>query len=109
MGYDIHITRGGHWWDDRAPEITTAQGAAAVEADTEPEMIPQPAGGNGPQHWAARVITHPPEDRLGTALRRDCGTVSAKNPTGMLLATMRQSALTLNARVQGDDGRYHDA
>ncbi|MFD9487616.1 hypothetical protein ACFWBX_27340 [Streptomyces sp. NPDC059991] len=80
-----------------------------MEADTKPEMIPQPAGGDGPRHWAARMITHPPEDRLGTALRWDSGTVSAKNPTGMLLAKMRQTALPLNARVQGDDGRYHDA
>jgi hypothetical protein len=108
MGYDIHITRRTPWWDDKGPQITAAQWAAAVEADTQLEMIPQPAGGNGPQHWIARMITHPPEDRLGTALCWDSGTVSAKNPTDMLLAKMRQTALALDARVQGDDGEHYD-
>ncbi|GGP93866.1 hypothetical protein [Streptomyces melanogenes] len=68
MDYDIHITRRDTWWDEAGPEITAEQWAAAVEADAELEMVRQPPGGDGPGHWIARMVTHPPEERLGTAL-----------------------------------------
>ncbi|MFF4259769.1 hypothetical protein ACFY1L_52345 [Streptomyces sp. NPDC001663] len=107
MGYDIHITRRANWWDDEGPEITTAEWETVVEADAELEMVPEPPGWDGPRHWIAQMITHPPEERLGTALYWDSGEIRAKNPTDILIAKMRQPAIALNAKVQGDDGEYY--
>lgn len=54
MSYDIRITRRTPWWGDEEPQITAAQWAAAVEADTELEMIHEADGGDDPQHWATQ-------------------------------------------------------
>ncbi|MFI1400976.1 hypothetical protein [Streptomyces sp. NPDC020681] len=108
MGYDIHITRREIWWDQEGPEITAAEWAAVVEADPELEMVPAAPGWDGPTQWTAQMVTHPREERLGTALHWNSGEISAKNPTDLLIGKMRHIAGTLNARVQGDDGEHYD-
>ncbi|MGQ4390011.1 hypothetical protein [Streptomyces sp. SAS_270] len=107
MGYDLHITRRDDWWDEEGPEITTAEWAAVVEADPALEMVPPPPGWNEPPQWSAEMITHPPENRMGTAMHWDSGEIRAKNPSDILIGKMRQVAVALKARVQGDDGEFY--
>ncbi|MEU6389108.1 hypothetical protein [Streptomyces sp. NPDC046939] len=109
MGYDLHITRRDDWYDEAGPEITAAEWVALVETDPDLAMVPPSPDWSGPPQWIADMVTHPPEGRMGTALRWDSGEIRAKNPSEVLIGKMQQVAAALNARVQGDDGELYGA
>lgn len=107
MGYDLHITRRGDWWDEEGPEISRQEWESAVAADS--DLVTQPV----PEGWPAgacssALMTTRPDRQDGTeVLHWDAGLVSAKNPSDVLIAKMCELARRLGARVQGDDGEHY--
>ncbi|MFE5792995.1 hypothetical protein ACFQ8C_10530 [Streptomyces sp. NPDC056503] len=81
MGYDLHVTRRDPWWAEEGPEIAAREWDALVAAD--------PALGASALWWHD-------------------GRVVAKDPAPEDLAALRRVAVLLGARVQGDDGEFHD-
>ncbi|MFC5666332.1 hypothetical protein ACFP3U_25610 [Kitasatospora misakiensis] len=82
MGYDVHITRRENWWDEEGQDISAAEWDAVIAADPGLMVVPL--------WWNA-------------------GRIVSKNPSDAVIATMREVAKALGARVQGDDGEYYDA
>ena len=82
MGYDVHITRRENWWDEEGQDITAAEWEAVVAGD--------PGLAVAPMWWNA-------------------GRIVSKNPSDAVIATMREVAVVLEAKVQGDDGEHYDA
>jgi hypothetical protein len=81
MGYDVHITRRENWWEEDGQDIGAAVWEALVAAD--PGLVVVPLWWN-------------------------TGRIVSKNPSDAVIATMREVAKALGARVQGDDGEYYD-
>ncbi|MEV6978724.1 hypothetical protein [Kitasatospora sp. NPDC093806] len=109
MGYDVHITRRAHWWDEEGPDIAAAEWAAVVAADSDLARVPLPPGRLGDTEWAVEVGPARVGDALPEALWWRAGRIVAKHPSDALIATMCRVAKVLDARVQGDDGEYYDA
>ncbi|MFE6049245.1 hypothetical protein ACFQ6N_00635 [Kitasatospora sp. NPDC056446] len=81
MGYDVHITRRENWWDEEGQDVSAAEWEAVIAAD--PGLVMHP------MWWSA-------------------GWIVSKSPSDAVIATMREVAKVLDARLQGDDGEYYD-
>ena len=101
MGYDLHITRRKHWFDDGS-DITGDEWQAYVRND--PELRAFPANGPHFVHWSGQsTITEPWLDWSG-------GCIYSKYPDRALVTKMLAIARHFGATLQGDDGEtYSDA
>ncbi|MFF2660274.1 hypothetical protein ACFVUH_23305 [Kitasatospora sp. NPDC058032] len=105
MGYDLHITRRGYWWDEEGSDISAAEWEGAVTADPGLVVVPLPEG--CPERVVELVLRKGGESS-GEPLWWRAGQIWAKNPTDAMVATMCRLAKALSARVQGDDGEHYD-
>jgi hypothetical protein len=117
MGYDVHITRKQHWWDEEGPDISLAEWLAVVEADRDMRF-----DGHAETQLGDGSILRFRNEGLSvwTAYSRHCqnwmawfsfhrGNVVVKNPDPEILQKMWSLAQTLSAKVQGDDDEFYDA
>src|SRR5262245_20869547 len=93
MGYDLHITRRGDWYDEGA-DISADEWLNYVESD--PELSIDDRNSKYFAIWKG-------DDWL--SWRR--GEIFTKNPRRNLVEKMIQIASRLDAKVQGDDGEVY--
>jgi hypothetical protein len=99
MGYDLHITRKGHWADE-GPNISVDEWLAVVASD--PEMRLDPSNGPNFALWSRT-------DGAGDGwLDWNEGNIFTKNPDNAFIAKMAAIAKQLGAQVQGDEGERYD-
>ena len=101
MGYDLHITRREHWFDDGS-DITADEWLAYVRSDSEL----RPFSTNGPHFviWSGTSTIEEPW------LDWSDGCIYSKYPDRALVTKMLAIARHFRATVQGDDGEtYTDA
>jgi hypothetical protein len=116
VGYDVHITRATDWWEADETSLSLNEWLAYVEQD--PEMRREEAatvtlpGGNilsakrpGLAVWLGYSRNRPGTNMAWFDYREGC--VVVKNPDAELLTKMKRIAVTLNARVQGDEGELY--
>lgn len=103
MGYDIHITRRGHWSDEGEPEITLDEWRAVVESDPDLEALPPTR-----ENPLTAIIQSPHGlDRGARYFHYITGQIFVKNPTKSVLFKMLSIARALNARVVGDEDEVY--
>jgi hypothetical protein len=97
MGYDIYISRADFWWQNAERQIDLDEWKNLVNADPElsfsvDDDVCEFARWSGvseyPDPWIAW----------------SSGNIYSKNPDPSLLAKMRQLAIILNAKLQGEEG-----
>ena len=103
MGYDIHITRRGHWSDEGAPEITLDEWRAVVESDPELEALP-PTNENP---LTAMILSPHLPNSGARYFHYDFGQIFVKKPTKSVLFKMLSVARALNARVVGEEDEVY--
>ena len=99
MGYDLHITRGGHWAENDGARISVDEWLAVVENDK--ELTLSPGNASYLADWSG------PSKHAEPWLAWHDGNIYSKNPDSALLRKMVQLAAQLRARVQGDDGEFY--
>ena len=99
MGYELHISRGKSWAENKGRHIGTEEWLNLVEADTELALD----GRNGPYFavWSGSGR----ED--GSWFDWAGGNISTKHPDRETLAKMLRIAERLGATVQGDEGETY--
>jgi hypothetical protein len=102
MGYDLHITRKGNWFDEDGPLITGAEWRTLIERDPELTLDTsvQLKMKDGEYIFAAW------NGEQG-ALGHYQGEITTKNPDKPLTIKMVNIAAALGAKVQGDDGEIY--
>jgi hypothetical protein len=101
MGYDLHITRAGHWADSEQEPISAEEWLAFVERD--PELIIDPQY-NGPyfalwlKHWVGGDYAW---------FNWFQGAISTKYPDRKTLGKILEIAKDFDAKVQGDEGEVY--
>ncbi|MEX1827166.1 hypothetical protein [Luteibacter sp. CQ10] len=114
MGYDIHITRKTHWFDDEGPTISMEEWKAYIASDPELRLdgYAETTVGNGAvlrvKNEGMAVWTAYSKDNTAWIWLDSSGIV-AKNPDNEILRKMFQIAQMLGARVVGDDDEEYDA
>ncbi len=110
MGYDLHITKAGHWIDSSANPISREAWDSLVEADSELVTSAdsyydrRTEGGDSERIYATLWAALSDE----VAFWFQDGEVTAKNPDDSTILKMIDIAESLDARVLGDDGEvYH--
>jgi len=98
MGYDLHVTRKEHWFDETGPTIDFAEWVAYIASD--PEVVPDWEN-PGPEN-ARFAAAHG-----DVPLWWDDGEVLTKNPAPDVIAKLVRIARALGARVQGDEGELY--
>lgn len=101
MGYDLHITRAEHWLENEGREITWEEWLSLVADD--PELTLDPDNGDELALWSG------PSRHAEPWFEWWGGNISTKSPDRAIVAKMLQIAERLRARVQGDDGEFHDS
>ena len=99
MGYDIHVTRASSWQDNRDQEILEKEWTALVEAD--PELALDPPNGKHAVLWSGD------ESTPGSWFDWYKGNVFTTNPDRAVLTKALGIAASLEAHVQGDDGKTY--
>lgn len=102
MGYDAHITRRTHWFDDDGPTITLQEWLACIAQDPELYADAREMASPGDALWIPR-----PGVEMG--LWHQDNRVVTKNPGEGLLVKMYQIAQSLDARVLGDENEEYGA
>src|SRR5882724_9423816 len=99
MGYDLHIVRGGDYYDNPAHQISADEWQHYIESDAELTL----AGINGPHFalWSGK--SEHPEPWLDWFE----GAIYSKNPDAAIITKMLQIAQQLGAQVRGDDGEIY--
>lgn len=111
MGYDLHVIRGEEW--SERVEIPAEDWRVAVDDADDLRMtgfveVTTPAGATlrcenpGLAEWSG----HPSGKAVPFSFNR--GQVVVKNPDPSTIARLLELAATLDARVQGDDGKFYD-
>lgn len=114
MGYDIHITRKAHWFDDEGPTISMEEWKAYIASDSELRLdgYAQTTVGNGAllrvKNEGMAVWTAYSKENTAWIWLDSSGIVT-KNPDNEILRKMFQIAQVLGARVVGDDDEEYDA
>lgn len=114
MGYDIHITRKTHWFDDEGPTISMEEWKAYIASDPELRLdgYAETTVGNGAvlrvKNEGMAVWTAYSKENTAWIWLDSSGIV-AKNPDNEILRKMFQIAQVLDARVVGDDDEEYDA
>ena len=114
MGYDKYITCCDLWGDDNAANMI-GKGEWRTVVETDPELSLErvvkaklPFGKElvYENPLLAMWLAHPNGSPVPFDFRR--GRVIVKNPDAAILNKMRQIAVLLNARVQGEAGEFYD-
>lgn len=119
MGYDLHITRKRDWFDDDGPAISLDEWLAYVESDAELRLDGHAEAGlpggavlraEDPSMavWTAWSGNVPAGNQAWMWLA-GTGNVMAKNPSREMIAKMYDIALSLGAKVQGDECEVYGA
>ena len=98
MGYDLHITRRKFWCDER-DDITLDEFVAFVRAD--PEFTYPGQLGDDSADWRS------PNTGYESWLTWSNGQAYTKNPEPEFIDKLVGVAMTLRAKVQGDDGEVY--
>ena len=118
MGYELHITRKEHWFDDEGLEISLSEWLKAIESD--PELrFDGFAEARLPSDHILRVddpsmavwIKNPDHNRNSDMawIWRSNGNIEAKNPDNATRKKMWQIAQIFGAKLQGDEGECYDS
>lgn len=118
MGYDVHITRKGNWFDKSESGIGIDEWKALVLSDPDMRLEGHPSavvgGGNilsmeseGLAAWTANAGTASSGNTAWFHFRR--GNVVVRNPDGATRVKMWQLARKLDAKVQGDECEVYGA
>ena len=112
MGYDIHITKKPHWFDE-GPDIPEADWTTYIASDPELRLTGAAevtlSDGSIFRHespFLAEWTGHPSGEVVWFDFRDH--RVVVKNPDEETIQKMQSVATKLNARVQGDDGEFYD-
>jgi hypothetical protein len=115
LGYEVHITRKEQWSDGDGPAISLNEWLEYVASD--PEMRADgcaeakvPGGvlrvnSPGIAVWTA-YAGHGVDDNMAW-FGHFGESITVKNPDASILRKMHKIALSLSARVQGDDGEEY--
>jgi len=98
MGYDLHITRAESWAENEGLEISAQEwhdyisrdGELRIDADNADMVL-----WNGKSQYSEPWFAY----RMGE--------IYTKNPDKPMIVKMCKIAVSLNARVQGDDGELY--
>lgn len=116
MGYDVHITRKAHWWDEDGPAISEQEWRTYLDSD--PEMrLDGYAEASTPSGDTLRVedpgiavwTAHPRLAEHGGWIQHEnqTGNIVVTNPDDAFLAKMWAIAQALQAKVVGDEGEEY--
>lgn len=100
MGYDLHITRKPHWFDEEGPVITLAEWAAFVARS--PDLAPTDKDDPACEDFRLRVA-----DEERPLWWNSPGEIVTKNPDGPIIRRLVSIAAGLHARVLGDDDEVY--
>lgn len=116
MGYELHITRRNDWADTEAPDISLDEWLSYIKTDAELELTngyeikigseSQFQNNPGYCQWNAHPTKRDHSSRPWFSYFR--GSIDTKNPDVATIRKMMQMSLSLNAKVQGDDGEFYD-
>jgi len=118
MGYDVHITRKGNWFDQSRPKISIDEWKALVLSDPDMRLDGYASAvvgdgsvlrvdSEGLAVWTAYAGTGVGGNMAWFDLRQ--GNVAVKNPDGAILGKMWHLARKLDAKVQGDECEVYGA
>lgn len=118
MGYDVHITRRGNWFDKNGSGIGIDEWKALVLSDPDMRLEGHASGvvgggsilrmeSEGLAGWTAYAEAASSKNMVWFHFRR--GNVIVKNPDGASLVKMWQLARKLDAKVQGDECEVYGA
>ena len=118
MGYDVHITRKGNWFDESGPKIGIDEWKALVLSDPDMRLDGYASAvvgdgsvlrvdSEGLAVWTAYAGTGVGGNMAWFDLRQ--GNVAVKNPDGAILGKMWHLARKLDAKVQGDECKVYGA
>jgi hypothetical protein len=118
MGYDVHITRKEHWFDENGSKIDLDEWKALILSDPEMRLdgyASAVVGGGrvlrveseGLAVWTAYAKAGVGGNMAWFDLRQ--GNVVVKNPDDAILRKMWQLAQRLGAKVQGDECEVYAA
>ena len=115
MGYDLHITRAGNWFDSKAAPISLDEWATHVAADPEMRMdgfAETEADGQilriesaGLAVWVA-YSGHGKDGNMAWFGYQD-GRIVVKNPDDEIIGKMKRIATCFQAKVLGDEGEIY--
>lgn len=116
MGYEVHITRKASWFEDDGPVISLKEWVEYVSSDTEMRLdgyaeARTPAGAvlrtedPGIAVWTA-YSGHEVDGNMAWFCHFG-DRVTVKNPDEEILAKMHAIAVSLGAKVQGDEGELY--
>lgn len=100
MGYDLHITRRLHWYEE-GNDITSEEWLSLIARDSELQLQPE----NGPFF----IIWNGQSSLESPWLNWSNGQIYTKNPDDALIDKMVIIAHKLGAKVQGDDGEIYNS
>ncbi len=109
MGYDLHITRKEHWFDDEGEEITLSEWLDYINSDqelniTDTNELDNIENTSSPLGYCEWNV-HPLNDKWWFDYSN--GNIYTKNPDNDTIIKMLSIAEKLNAKVQGDDGEVY--
>jgi len=118
MGYDVHITRKGNWFDESGPKIGIDEWKALVLSDPDMRLDGYASAvvgdgsvlrvdSEGLAVWTTYAGTGVGGNMAWFDFRQ--GNVVVKNPDGAILGKMWQLARKLDAKVQGDECEVYGA
>ena len=118
MGYDVHITRKPEWSEETGPVITLAEWLDYIQKDPEmrledaaepltPEAENTQTSDQVFAVWTAYSGHNINGNMAWFTYFEDC--IFVKNPDTEILQKMHKIAVSLGAKVQGDDGEEYDA
>jgi len=114
MGYDLHITRRAHFWEQDGPVITLAERQAHVAQDPKMRLdgFAEATGGEGGvlrvdnpgiAVWTA-YSGHGKDGNMAWFVQgSDGASITVKNPDPEIIRQMWRIAQRFNARVFGDE------
>jgi hypothetical protein len=116
MGYDVHITRKGNWYDEGGPAISLKEWTEYLSHDSDMRLdgYAEAKVGGGSLRMESTGLAvwtgypaHTEGERMAWFDYRQ-GNVTVKNPDDEILRKMSSIASRLSARVQGDDCEFYD-
>lgn len=114
MAYDLHVIRTKSWLDKEGPVIEEKEWSSLVEADPSLKMVDTISGttkqgatltmgtnGKPSAEWVA-----PSGEKYWIIL--DKGKLYSSHASDELISKLKEIAVKLEARVQGDEGEFYE-